>query len=402
MTDIALQSALVGVTRRDHVLRALAGLPAAQQPDWADHPDLACIRAELADLPGLVDHRDLRALTAELARAAAGHALVLQVGECAETFAMVEPRHVRRRVAMYRRLGRRLTERTGRPTIVLARMAGQHAKPRSDAVETLPDRRVVPVYRGDAVNAAEATRAARAPDPWRMLTSYDRSKQTLDLLTKSRTYVSHEALLRDYEDPLTRGADRPYASSGHLVWVGERTRHLDGWHVRWAASIANPVAVKIGPSAAVQDIAELVRVLNPARTPGRLTLICRLGADAAADRLHAALTGTAGLSHEALWVCDPMHGNTRRYDGVKTRLLPDMRAEVTTFVRSLLAHGRQPAGLHLEATPEDVHECASSSAAPWPQGPPPPCDPRLTEDQAETLIDVFAEELHRNCQKGDW
>jgi 3-deoxy-7-phosphoheptulonate synthase len=380
------------------VLSALSALPAAQQPPWAGHLDLACIRAELADLPALVDHRDIVALREELAGAAAGLSLLLHVGECAELFSMANRRHVIRRTELYRGLARRLAARTGRNVVLVARMAGQHGKPRSHASEVLPDGVTIPVYRGDAINSIDATAAGRTADPWRLLTSYDRSRETLDHLqgaagSDNRIFISHEALIRDYEEPLTRGGDQLYAASAHLLWVGDRTRALGEWHIRWVASIANPVAVKVGPSAAEKDVTDIIRILDPRRDPGRLSLITRMGAAISRSCLEPLARTVAQSGSPVLWQCDPMHGNTRRAGAVKLRLMSDIRAEITTFVKTLRWAGIHPGGLHLEVTPDDVIECCESSdgvdRTSW-----PPCDPRLNPAQAMEIIEFFADAIN--------
>jgi 3-deoxy-7-phosphoheptulonate synthase len=383
----------------------LTDLPAAQQPDWTSHPDLGCIRAELAALPSLVDRRDVEALRRSLARVQAGDAHVLHVGECAELFAMADAEHVRRRIRLYRSLAAHLSLRTGRETVLVARMAGQHAKPRSEPVETLADGSVVPSYRGDAVNGLAATPRERRADPWRLLTSYDRAKETLEQLAMCATtghpaFVSHEALLRDYEEPMTRGGTAVYAGSAHLVWVGERSRQLDGWHVHWAASLANPVGVKVGPGASGADVLALAGTLNPRRTTGRLAIITRLGA-AASHRLEEMMGAAGHVPPAAVWMCDPMHANTRLVAGVKVRLLSDIRAEVDTFVRVLGSAGRHPGGLHLEVTPDDVAECWDDPAPSTAGRGRPPCDPRLNAHQAHAVVEHFADALQRAHRNGN-
>lgn len=378
-------------------IRVLSTLSAAQQPRWREHPDLSCIRGELAALPSLVDHHDIWALRDYLARVEDGEALLLHVGECAELFSMAAPWHVASRLDLYRSLAGRLTDRTGRPVVLIARMAGQHAKPRSEETEKLPTGGELPVYRGDAVNAIEATVAARRVDPWRMLTSYDRSRDTLDVLTARHhpdlpVFVSHEALLKDYEEPMTRGGDVLYSASGHLLWVGERTRGHEDWHVRWASAIANPVGVKVGPGVTGSELTRLARVMNPRREEGRLSLIARLGA-ATAARVGPLARAVAESGTPVLWQCDPMHGNTFKLDGRKVRLLTDIRAEVAAFVRSAREYGCVPGGLHLEVTPGhsvECHEHVTGLARPSSR---PPCDPRLNPAQAANIIDCFADEI---------
>ncbi|MEV5530167.1 3-deoxy-7-phosphoheptulonate synthase [Streptomyces prunicolor] len=385
--------------RRFPRLGELSGLAAAQQPPWADHMDLECIRAELAALPALVGHRDIGALGRALGRVAAGEAYVLHIGECAELFSMATAEHVARRLALYRRMADHLAGRTGREVVLVLRMAGQHAKPRSRPTETGPDGVELPVYRGDAVNDLATDTQARQADPWRLLTSYDRSQDTLKHLEAGGgpgrpVFVSHEALLRDYEEPLTRGGPTLYAAGGHLVWIGERTRDVRDWHVQWAASLANPVGVKAGPDISRYDVIDLVRTLDPHGRPGRLTLISRMGA-ARTGRLDPLARAVAQARAPVVWQCDPMHGNTRTWADTKVRLLPDLRAEIDAFVRTLREQGCHPGGLHLEVTPDAVHECHEELPTAGSTGRPP-CDPRLNVDQALEIVDHFADRLtHR-------
>ena len=387
-------------THRSAQLDELNQVPAAQQPDWADHPDLACIRAELADLPALVALPEIQALRTALLRVEDGQAHLLHIGECAETFAMSDGVNVERRLSLYRRLADHLADRTGREVVLVARLAGQHAKPRSEPTETLADGSHIPVYRGDAVNDAERAARARRADPWRLLSSYDHSLETLRQLRSQPgpgrgPFVSHEALLRDYEEPLTRGGTRRYAASGHLLWIGERTRGPGDWHVRWAASLANPVGLKLGPTATSTEAVGLVGILNPRKEKGRLSLIARMGAAGAADRLYALTRAVAESGTPVLWQCDPMHGNTRKSAGVKLRLLPEIRAEIRAFTRTLAEAGVHRGGLHLEVTPDFVAECHEDLSGASDRAPRPPCDPRLNPDQALEIVDYFATETAR-------
>lgn len=384
--------------RRFPRLGELSRLPAAHQPEWGDHADLECIRAELADLPSLIDHRDIRALRLALARVEAGAACLLQVGECAELFSMASERHVERRLSLYRRMADHLADRTGREVVLVLRMAGQHGKPRTQLTETLLDGNKIPVYRGDAVNSLAATVVGRRSDPWRLLTSYDRSRDTLKYLQGGpalgqRVFVSHEALLRDYEEPMTRGGKTLYSGGGHLLWIGERTRDIRDWHVQWASSIINPVGVKVGPTASGVDVTDLVRMLNPRREQGRLSLITRMGAAEAVGRIGALAEAVRELRSPVLWQCDPMHGNTRKLHGTKVRLLPDMRAEITAFVRTLRDSGCHPGGLHIEVTPDAVSECHEDASSAKGGDACPPCDPRLNSEQALEIVDHFASEI---------
>jgi 3-deoxy-7-phosphoheptulonate synthase len=376
----------------------LSHTPAAQQPPWRGHPELGPIRAELAELPALVDDRDTRVLRERLALVEAGSAFLLHVGECAELFSMANRRHVEQRISLYRRMAERLAERTGREVVLVTRMAGQHAKPRSEDYTAQRDGSRILNYRGDMVNRLDATATARQADPERLLTSYWRSRETLAYL-RHRNYgglpifVSHEALLRDYEEPMTRGSELLHSGSGHFVWIGERTRNPWNWHVQWAALISNPVGVKLGPSATARNVVELVQALNPWRERGRLSLIARMGTAQAEDRLASMMRAVSYTRSPVLWQCDPMHGNTRKRDGTKVRYLADLRAEVSTFVRTLHSAGFHPGGLHLEVTPEEVLECHENASSGIGHASNPPCDPRLNFAQAMEMVDHFADEI---------
>lgn len=377
--------------------RGLSRTTAAQQPAWEHHPDLVRIREELAGSPPLVDEGEIRRLREQLARVEAGAAYLLHVGECAELFSMASARHVERRVTLYRRVAEHLADRTGQEVVLVARMAGQHAKPRSEPFVVLPDGSRIPTYRGDAVNGLDATAMARAADPRRLLESYRRSRETAERVRALHRaghplFLSHEALLRDYEEPLTRG-DVPCSLGAHLVWLGDRTRNVWNWHVQWAAQIANPVGVKLGPTATAQHIVDLGQALNPWREPGRLTLITRMGAARASERLAVPVRAITYSRTPVVWQCDPMHGNTRKREGSKVRFLADLRAEISAFVGTLRRAGLHPGGLHLEVTPDDVTECHEDMSCFVDTGSSPPCDPRLNPAQAIEIVDHFAAEV---------
>lgn len=391
-SDVQLRDIQMSAQRR-----GLSRVPAAQQPPWDRHPQLGPVREELVALPALVNHGDIRALRQLLSRVEAGAALLLHVGECAELFSMANPRHVERRIPLYHRMADHLADRTGREVVLIARMAGQHAKPRTEAYAALPDGTKVLTYRGDAVNRLDETAIARVANPRRLLMSYSRSSDTLEYLRADRhggrrVFVSHEALLRDYEEPMTRGEDVLYSGSAHLVWVGERTRNLWNWHVQWAALIVNAIGVKIGPTSTPYDVVNLVQALNPWCESGRLSLITRMGAAKLADRLGSLIRAVSYAGSPVLWQCDPMHGNTRKVGETKLRFLSDLRAEVSTFVHTLRRHGQYPGGLHLEVTPDDVQECYEDPSCVVGTSNPP-CDPRLNQGQAMEIVDHFADEI---------
>ncbi|WP_217441252.1 3-deoxy-7-phosphoheptulonate synthase [Nocardia barduliensis] len=378
-------------------LASLRTLPAEHQPPWAPTGDLDNVRTQLSQCPPLVNRTDIDLLRRKLAAAQQGQAYVLHIGECAETFTMATTEHIERRLRLYQSLANRLSERTGYEVVLITRMAGQHAKPRSQAIERTSDGTEVLTYRGDAVNCLEQTVLGRRPDPQRLLASYHHARDTLADLRKLTStinrpvFVSHEALLRDYEEPLTRGGETPYAADAHLLWIGDRTRRLWNWHVQWAATIANPVAVKIGPRASAYDVFDLARALDPRHEPGRLSLITRLGAADTVQRLSPLLRVVTETRAPVLWQCDPMHANTRTLEGRKVRLLPDLRAEITGFVGTLRAAGCHPGGLHLEVTPDEVTECREPSDRAGDCISHPPCDPRLNPDQAADMVDHFAD-----------
>jgi len=252
------------------------------------------------------------------------------------------------------------------------------------------------VYRGDAVNAADARQ--RVADPTRMISAYHRSAEihghlaTLRTDSRRRIFTSHEALLLDFENALVRSASRgEYAASAHLLWAGERTRHPLGQHVELLARITNPVAVKLGPSAAPQDLAPLIDILDPQRRPGRLSFITRLGARGVTELLPSLAAAARAAGCQPVWVCDPMHANSRQApSGRKIRLVADVRAEVLGFVAALRSAGAHPGGVHLEMTPDDVTECVGVVDDPTPRywtG----CDPRLNPAQAREIVRAFAE-----------
>ncbi|MFD5315504.1 3-deoxy-7-phosphoheptulonate synthase [Streptomyces sp. NPDC127098] len=393
--------------------RLLIPTRAAQQPDWAPHwGELDTVLGELTERPPLVTAGTAAALRDELAFVARGTAFVIQAGECAELFEDSTPDRVRAKATLLHGLADVFESLTKLPVVRIGRFAGQFAKPRSSPWETLPDGTVLPVYRGDAVNSVEATEVARRPDPRRLLRAYDCAGSALAELAGSDdprgtgdvraalapTYVSHEALLLEYEHALTRpdAAGGRYASSAHFLWIGERTRQLDHAHVELAASISNPIGVKLGPDASPADVAALLDRLNPEERPGRLTFVVRMGAEKLPKRLPALLSALGPRAAHATWITDPMHGNTRQTAArQKTRVLDDVLAEVEGFFAAMSAHGLPPGGLHLETAPDDVTECVTHEGQLHSPIPLPryesACDPRLNPEQAEQVVRLAAE-----------
>ncbi len=374
--------------------------PAAQQPDWGEPELVAQVRDELAELPGLVTAADVDALSGALAEVAAGRAQVLQAGDCAEDPAECTPSHLARKTGLLDALAGVVKIGGRRPVVRVGRIAGQFAKPRSQATEVVGGVEL-PVYRGHMVNAPDADADSRRPDPKRLLLGYWAASTAMDVLRpagghtgiEAPLWTSHEALLLDYEQPmLRRTADgRLLLSSTHWPWIGDRTRQPDGAHVALLATVANPVACKVGPGMGADELRTVAALLDPRREPGRLTLIARMGADQVADRLPPLVAAVRASGHPAIWLCDPMHGNTISVDGRKTRLLHTMIREIDGFRAAVAAAGGVAGGLHLEVTPAEVTECvtdlseldfADRSCTTF-------CDPRLSPRQAIEVVSAW-------------
>ncbi|WP_199853719.1 3-deoxy-7-phosphoheptulonate synthase [Plantactinospora sp. BB1] len=383
------------------IMTAVPDLVGPYQPIWSRPDVLRRMLHSLRRLPPLVEAEDCARLTDELATVTRGESVVLQAGDCAELFTDSAPERVRAKAAQLHELGSRL-RRTGRAPILVGRLAGQYAKPRSRSVEIGDDGVEIPVYLGDAVNDRTPTAAARRPDPHRLLLAYSHAARGLRTLASGRTtYASHEALLLEYEralvrpDPIRGGV---FASSAHTVWIGERTRDVGGPHVEFAASVSNPIGVKIGPGVDPAEAAALVSRLAGKGPPGRLSLIVRMGADRIGERLPPVVRALGEDAARVVWLSDPMHGNTvRSARGLKTRVMRRMTEEVEQFCAVLHRHRVQPGGLHLEMTPDGVTECVENCAE---LGPGPArsryrsaCDPRLNPAQAIALVERFTEVL---------
>ena len=415
-------------------------------------------------MPPLVAASECDRLRDHLASVARGEAFLLQGGDCAETFASLTAEQVRDKVRVLLQMAIVMMYGASVPVIKVGRIAGQYAKPRSSDVETVstPGGIVeIGSYRGDAVNDLERTAAARRPDPQRMVRAYYAAALTMNLVRSfSRggladlrqahawnadfvrrspagqryeaiageieralafmqacgvdldaedtthgveLFASHEGLLLEYESAMVRVDEttgRAYDLSGHMVWIGDRTRQVDGAHVELAAKIANPVGVKLGPTATPRDVTRLVERLDPHREPGRLTLISRMGAAAVHDRLPALVKEVADTGRDVVWVCDPMHGNTRESStGLKTRHFDDVVAEVKGFFDVHRALGTVPGGIHVELTGDDVTECLGGAdrivESDLTGRYETACDPRLNASQALELAFLVAEMLRR-------
>ena len=430
---------------------------ALQQPQWPNGDAHEAVLEQLSSLPPLVFAGEARELTDRLADVAAGRAFLLQAGDCAESFD-TSADSIRDRLRVILQMAVVLTYYTGVPVVKIGRIAGQFAKPRSSDTETI-DGVELPSFRGHIINDVGFTAEERAADPERLLTAYNRAAATLNLLrafTKggfadlsrvhqwnrefvaaspsgqryaaiaeeieravqfmsacginSETltdlrqvdfYTSHEALLLDYEEALTRRDSLTgdwVDCSAHMLWIGERTRQLDGAHVEFLRGVANPLGCKIGPTATAEDIIALCEALNPERIPGRLTLVTRMGATKVVDGLPPLLTAVKESGHPVVWACDPMHGNTfTADDGRKTRHFEDVLAEVSGFFAAHRFAGTHPGGVHLELTGDDVTECLGGGAevvtADLANRYETMCDPRLNGSQSVDLAFRVAELL---------
>ncbi|MEU6172294.1 3-deoxy-7-phosphoheptulonate synthase [Streptantibioticus parmotrematis] len=368
--------------------------PAAQQPQWPDPVQLAAAREEVRAGPALVGWDGVRRLGDLLARAATGDFCVLQAGDCAEDPAECGADDVERKVEMLDVLADIMRVGSGRPVLTVGRMAGQFAKPRSNRYEEHHGR-TLPVYRGTMVNSPEPYAAARVPDPRRLVRCRDLALGVLSAVDglghgdraadTERIWTSHEALVLDYEVPLVRptGDGGHYLASTHWPWIGERTRQPDGAHVRLLASLRNPIACKVSSDASVDDVLRLCEVLDPDRTPGRLTFTARFGARRV-ERLEPLVRAVREAGYPVLWMCDPMHGNTTRgAGGLKVRRLDEIMNEIRLFVSVVAAGGGVCAGLHIETSPNAICECDGAGIVPGQGGAYQTlCDPRLNLMQA--------------------
>ncbi len=430
-------------------------LPAAQQPVWPDQAALADALAELRRQPPLVFAGECDALTERLSAATRGEAFVLTGGDCAETFAANTADSIRARLKTVLQMSMVLTYAASLPVVKLGRVAGQYFKPRSTPTETR-DGLELPSYFGDAVNAIEFDADSRRPDPQRLLRTYNASAAALNLIRaftqggyadvrqvhawnqdfvrdslagqryekmaqdieralafmqacgadpeefhRADFYAAHEALCLDYEKALTRIDSRtgtPYDVSGHFLWIGERTRQADGAHLHFASVIRNPIGVKVGPTATPEDVVGLAERLNPERTSGRLTLITRMGAGKIRSTLPKIVEAVQASGHPVVWVCDPMHGNTRQAaSGHKTRSFDDVLDEVQGFFDVHSTIGSFPGGIHVELTGDDVTECVGGTGGVAEDGLgeryETACDPRLNRQQALELAFVVSDML---------
>ena len=437
---------------RDHPIR--------QVPDYPDAKKLAGVEAKLAAMPPLVFAGEAQSLKRQLGEVAEGRAFLLQGGDCAESFAEFSADNIRDSFKVILQMAVVLTFGASLPIVKVGRVAGQYAKPRSSPVEAL-DGMELPSYRGDMINAMPFTEKDRVPDPKRLLRVYEQSAATLNLLrafaqggladlTKVHSwvtkfisgtpeaerfqelagriqeslnfmracgitpetarplaetdfYTSHEALLLNYEESLTRRdtiTDEKdwYATSAHMIWIGDRTRQPDGAHIEYMRGIGNPIGLKCGPSLDPDELVRLIETLNPDNTPGRLTLIARMGADKVRAGLPPLLKAVKAAGAKVVWCCDPMHGNTiKASSGYKTRRVVDVMAEVRGFFDAHDEIGTYPGGVHFEMTGQNVTECVGGvvdvTEASLGDRYHTHCDPRLNGAQALELAFLIADLL---------
>ena len=428
----------------------------------ADYPDMSkldAVEKQLSSYPPLVFAGEARTLMSRLADVAHGKAFLLQGGDCAESFKEFHPNNIRDTFRLILQMAAAMTFAGGKPVVKVGRIAGQFAKPRSSPVEEIGGV-TLPSYRGDNINGMEFTPEARTPDPQRLIQAYAQSAATLNLLrafahggyaslsnvhrwmlgfverspaaeryralaarisdamdfmaacgitpettpalSQTEFYTSHEALLLGYEQAMTReDSTRPgeyYDTGAHMVWIGDRTRQLDGAHVEFCSGIRNPVGMKCGPSLAPDDMLRLIDKLNPDNIPGRLTLIARFGSDKVEGGLPKLVRAVQKEGRTVVWSSDPMHGNVEKASsGYKTRPFDRIVSEVKNFMDIVEAEGAHAGGIHLEMTGQDVTECTGGahqiSATDLQDRYHTHCDPRLNNEQALELAFLLAEKL---------
>ncbi|MEM9426141.1 MAG: 3-deoxy-7-phosphoheptulonate synthase class II [Pseudomonadota bacterium] len=431
--------------------------PRVQMPDYTDAARLNAVEAQLAKYPPLVFAGEARSLKERLGAASRGEAFLLQGGDCAESFAEFSADNIRDTFKVMLQMAMVLTYGAKVPVVKVGRMAGQFAKPRSAPTE-VKDGVELPSYRGDIINELDFTPEARIPAPEKMLQAYTQAAATLNLLrafskggfadvhrvhawtlgftdgdeaekyrdianrmqdtldfmaaagmtakTNSELgtvdfYTSHEALLLEYEEALTRvdsTSGQTIAGSGHMIWIGDRTRQPDGAHVEFARGVANPIGLKCGPTTTPEDLKVLMAKLNPENEAGRLTLIARFGAGSVGEHLPRLIRTVKDEGANVLWSCDPMHGNTiKSSTGYKTRPFDSVLREVREFFQVHGAEGTVPGGVHFEMTGQDVTECTGGVRAVTDEDLSDryhtACDPRLNASQALELAFLVAEEL---------
>ena len=442
-------------TNKDWSPTSWRNFTALQQPTWPDLGALDTVTKEIAGLPPLIFAGEARNLMNRLGQVADGKAFLLQAGDCAESFDGFNANSIREKLRVILQMAVVLTYSGGMPIVKIGRIAGQFAKPRSNPTET-QDGAELPSFLGHMVNDVDFTETNRAPNPARLVQAYNQSASTLNLLRafsqggfadlnrvqewnqefvanspqsqrykelaeeisralrfmdiagmgehpevkETEFYTSHEALILQYEEALTRKDSLTgdyYDCSAHMVWIGERTRALDGAHVEYMRGIHNPIGRKVGPTADPAEVVALCDKLNPDNTPGRLTLITRMGAKVVDEKLPALVNAVESAGKNVVWACDPMHGNTYTEGTKKTRHFDDVFADVCSFFKTHRKLGSWPGGIHVELTGENVTECLGGAAEIAPEDLDKRyetvCDPRLNANQSLDLAFSVAELL---------
>jgi 3-deoxy-7-phosphoheptulonate synthase len=431
--------------------------PIKQVPAYPDQEALKAVEQQLASYPPLVFAGEARRLKKALGNVADGNGFLLQGGDCAESFAEHGADTIRDFFRAFLQMAVVLTFGAQLPVVKVGRIAGQFAKPRSSDMERQGDVEL-PSYRGDIINGIEFTEESRVPNPRRQLMAYRQSAATLNLLRafsmggyanlenvhqwmlgfvkdspqaeryrkladrisetmdfmkavgitaennpalrETDFFTSHEALLLGYEEAMTRvdsTSGDVYATSGHMIWIGDRTRQADHAHVEYCRGIKNPLGLKCGPSLQADDLLNLIDILNPQNEAGRLTLICRFGHDKVADHLPRLIRAVEREGRKVVWSCDPMHGNTITLNNYKTRPFERVLSEVESFFQIHRSEGSHPGGIHIEMTGNDVTECTGGARAVSAENLQDRyhthCDPRLNADQALELAFLLAERM---------
>ncbi|MBI3440368.1 MAG: 3-deoxy-7-phosphoheptulonate synthase class II [Proteobacteria bacterium] len=438
--------------------------PAKQLPEYSNAAELAAVVATLKNYPPLVFAGEARRLKKDLAKVAAGEAFLLQAGDCAESFAEFHPKNIRDTFRVILQMAVVMTFAAGMPIVKVGRIAGQFAKPRSDSTETRHGV-TLPSYKGDIINSMEFTEESRRADPKRIIQAYNQSAATLNLvrafahggyadlhrvskwtldfvknhpladryqdiahrldqalsfmsaagITSENSpqirevdfFTSHEALLLPYEQALTRIDSTTgdwYDVSTHFLWLGDRTRQIDGAHVEFLRGIKNPIGIKCGPSLSTDDLLRLIDILNPDNEPGRITLISRMGHDKITEALPKIIRAIKSAGHIVVWCSDPMHGNTvTSSSGYKTREFKNILNEVKNFFAIHHAEGTHPGGVHFELTGQDVTECVGGAYRitedRLSERYHTHCDPRVNASQGLELAFLIADELQTNYRR---
>ena len=432
--------------------------PAKHLPTYKDSKSLELITQKLANFPPLVFAGEARNLEQQLAEVVKGKAFLLQGGDCAESFSEFHPNNIRDSFKVMLQMAVVLTFGASCPVVKVGRMAGQFAKPRSQDTEKISDVELES-YKGDIINGIEFDQQSRTPDPQRLLQAYNQSASTLNLLrafaqggfanlkkihqwnlsyieegpskkkfeemakrideclnfmeacgitdqnvpqmNETDFFTSHEALLLPYEEAMTRidsTSGKWYDVSAHMVWVGNRTRQLDGAHIEFVKGIGNPIGIKVGPTTDIDELLKIIDTINPNNVAGRMTLICRMGAEKVAAKLPAIISSISKEGKNVVWACDPMHGNTiKASSGYKTRPLKNIISEIEQFFRIHKSEGTYPGGIHIEMTGQDVTECTGGvqeiKESDLKSRYHTYCDPRLNASQSLELAFILSEFL---------